>query len=103
MKLLGKNVLLTEVEKETKTAGGILLTGEVSKAVKPGLVLAVGIDAAAIPVGKRVYVEWTGDLVVDIPVGRRVYVAWDGAMPIDFEGKRACIVTADKIKAVLAE
>lgn len=85
MKLLGKNVLLTEVEKDVKTAGGIILTGETSKAVKPGLVLAIG------------------DLVVDIPVGRRVYVAWDGAMPIDFEGKRACIVTADKIKAVLAE
>ena len=83
MKLLGKNVLLTEVEKDVKTAGGIILTGETSKAVKPGLVLAVGIEAAAIPVGKRVYVEWTG------------------AMPIDHEGKRACIVTVDKIKAVI--
>lgn len=83
MKLLGKNVLLTEVEKETTTAGGIILTGETSKAVQPGLVLAVG------------------DLVVNIPVGKRVYVTWDGAMPIDYEGKRACIVDADKIKAVI--
>jgi len=83
MKLLGKNVLLTEVEKETKTSGGIILTGATSKAVQPGLVLAVG------------------DLVTTIPVGKRVYVEWDGAMPIDYEGKRACIVSADKIKAVI--
>ena len=83
MRMLGNNVLLTEVEKETKTAGGIILTGDTSKAVKPGLVLAVGIDAAHIAVGKRVYVQW------------------DGAMPIDYEGKRACIVSADKIKAVI--
>ena len=68
-----------------KTAGGIILTGETSKAVKPGLVLAIG------------------DLVVDIPVGSRVYVAWDGAMPIDYKGDRACIVTSDKIKAVLGD
>tara|TARA_R110000744_G_scaffold369051_1_gene479134 strand:- start:1014 stop:1280 length:267 start_codon:yes stop_codon:yes gene_type:complete len=85
MQLLGKNVLLTEVEKETKTAGGIILTGETSKAVKPGLVLAVG------------------DLVLNIPVGRRVYVEWDGAMPIDYKGDRACIVDASKVKAVLGE
>ena len=83
MKLLGKNVLLTEVEKETKTSGGIILTGATSKAVQPGLVLAVG------------------ELVTAIPVGKRVYVEWDGAMPIDFDGKRACIVSADKIKAVI--
>ena len=83
MKMLGNNVLLTEVEKETKTAGGIILTGDTSKAVKPGLVLAVGIDAVHIPLGKRVYVEWTG------------------AMPIDYEGQRACIVPASKIKAVI--
>jgi co-chaperonin GroES (HSP10) len=85
MKLLCKNVLLAEVEKDVKTAGGIILTGETSKAVKPGLVLAIG------------------DLVVDIPVGSRVYVAWDGAMPIDYKGDRACIVTSDKIKAVLGD
>ena len=85
MQLLGKNVLLTEVEKETKTAGGIILTGETSKAVKPGLVLGVG------------------DLVLNIPVGRRVYVEWDGAMPIDYKGDRACIVDASKVKAVLGE
>jgi co-chaperonin GroES (HSP10) len=85
MQLLGKNVLITEVEKETKTAGGIILTGETSKAVKPGLVLG------------------TGDLVTNIPVGRRVYVEWDGAMPIDYKGERACIVSSDKIKAVLGE
>jgi len=83
MKLLGKNVLLTEVEKETKTSGGIILTGATSKAVQPGLVLAVG------------------ELVTAIPVGKRVYVEWDGSMPIDYEGKRACIVSADKIKAVI--
>ena len=71
MKLLGKNVLLTEVEKDVKTAGGIILTGETSKAVKP--------------------------------VGKRVYVEWQGSMPIDYKGDRACIVTSDKIKAILGD
>ena len=85
MQSLGKNVLLTEVEKETKTAGGIILTGETSKAVKPGLVLGVG------------------DLVLNIPVGHRVYVEWDGAMPLDSKGERACIVDSSKVKAVLGE
>tara|TARA_R110000764_G_scaffold233384_1_gene326322 strand:- start:1331 stop:1591 length:261 start_codon:yes stop_codon:yes gene_type:complete len=85
MKLLGKNVLLTEVEKDVKTAGGIILTGETSKAVKPGLVLAVG------------------DLVTNVPVGKRVYVEWQGSMPIDYKGDRACIVTSDKIKAILGD
>ena len=85
IKLLGNNVLLTEVERDVKTAGGIILTGETSKAVKPGLVLAIG------------------DLVTNIPVGKRVYVAWDGAMPIDHDGARACIVDASKVKAVLGD
>ena len=85
MKLLGKNVLLAEVEKDVKTAGGIILTGDVSRAVKPGLVLAVG------------------DLVTNIPVGKRVYVTWDGAMPIDYKGERACIVNAESIRAVLGD
>jgi co-chaperonin GroES (HSP10) len=85
MKLLGKNVLLTEVEKDVKTAGGIILTGETSKAVKPGLVLAVG------------------DLVTNVPVGKRVYVEWQGSMQIDYKGDRACIVTSDKIKAILGD
>ena len=84
-KPLHDRVVVSRFAEETKTAGGIILTGETSKAVKPGLVLAVG------------------DLVLNIPVGRRVYVEWDGAMPIDYKGDRACIVDASKVKAVLGE
>jgi co-chaperonin GroES (HSP10) len=43
MKMLQGNVLVTEVEKETTTAGGIILTdpGKLDKATQPGLVLAI--------------------------------------------------------------
>ena len=41
MKMLHNNVLLTEAEQSTTTAGGIILTGDIDKAVKPGIVLSV--------------------------------------------------------------
>tara|TARA_B100001063_G_C16682342_1_gene512473 strand:- start:215 stop:466 length:252 start_codon:yes stop_codon:yes gene_type:complete len=82
MQLIGKNVLLAEVSRETKSSGGIILTGNTSKAVRPGLVLAVG------------------DAVTNIPVGKRVYVDWSGVLPITHNDEPACIVSADNIKAV---
>ena len=43
MKMLQGNVLVTEVEKEATTAGGIILTdpSKLDKATQPGLVLAI--------------------------------------------------------------
>ena len=42
IKMIGRNVLVTETEKENTTSGGIILTEAITKGSKPGLVLAVG-------------------------------------------------------------
>ena len=81
--MLGNNVLVAEVEKENKSAGGIILSGETSKAFKPGLVLAIG------------------DTVDGIHVKNRVYLDWGKSMPVDFDGKAAVIISKEFIKAVI--
>ena len=45
MKMIGNNVLISEVQKENTSAGGIIMTGETDKGSKPGLVLAVSSGA----------------------------------------------------------
>ena len=40
MKMIGNNVLISEVQKENASAGGIILTEAIDKGSKPGLVLA---------------------------------------------------------------
>ena len=45
LEMIGSKVLVTEATQESTSAGGIILQGAVSKAAKPGLVLAVGPEA----------------------------------------------------------
>jgi|TARA_Y100000389_G_C17212950_1_gene389420 co-chaperonin GroES (HSP10) len=85
-KMLGSQVLVTAVEKEQTTSGGIILTGETSKGSKPGLVLAVSEYAAG-----------------QIEVGDRVFLDWNKAMPVDINREAAAIIDIEWIKAVLAE
>lgn len=83
MKMIGTNVLISETSKEETTAGGIILTGETSKAAKPGLVLATGPEAKHIQKGDRVFLDWSK------------------SMPVDVDGNPAVIVDMLFIKAVL--
>ena len=83
MKMIGKNVLVTETEKETATAGGIILTGDTTKGSKPGLILMVGPEATHLMKGQRVFLDWTK------------------TMPVDVDGNGAVIVDMEYIKAVL--
>tara|TARA_A200000159_G_scaffold144761_1_gene149925 strand:- start:45 stop:311 length:267 start_codon:yes stop_codon:yes gene_type:complete len=88
MKMLQGNVLVTEVEKETTTAGGIILTdpGKLDKATQPGLVLAISPE-----------VQELGT----INQGDQVHLTWSEAQPINVDGEKAAIVHYSHIKAVL--
>jgi len=88
MKMLQGNVLVTEVEKETTTAGGIILTdpSKLDKATQPGLVLAISPE-----------VQELGT----INQGDQVYLTWTESQPINVDGKKAAIVHYSHIKAVL--
>ena len=88
MKMLGGYVLVTEVEKETTTSGGIILTdpSKLDKATQPGLVLVVSPD-----------VEETETL----EVGDKVYLTWTESQPVNIDGKKAAIIHYKHIKAVL--
>jgi co-chaperonin GroES (HSP10) len=86
MKMLGNNVLITEVQEENQSSGGIILTESIDNASKPGLVLAVSSGALG-----------------PIMTGYRVYLDWSKAMPVNVDGKAAVIIDAEHIKAVIGE
>tara|TARA_B110000967_G_C18848087_1_gene543088 strand:+ start:1093 stop:1359 length:267 start_codon:yes stop_codon:yes gene_type:complete len=88
MKMLGGYVLVTEVEKETTTAGGIILSDpdRVDKATQPALVLVISPD-----VQEEGLVE----------VGDQVHLKWSEAQPVNVDGKKAAIIHYSHIKAVL--
>ena len=84
--MLGNNVLVTEVQKEATTAGGIILTESIDKGSKPGLVLAVG-----------------GGALGTVMSGNRVFLDWSKSLPVNVEGKAAVIVDVEHIKAIISE
>jgi co-chaperonin GroES (HSP10) len=86
MKMLGNNVLVSEVQKENTTASVIILTGETDQGSKPGLVLAVSTEAL-------------GPLMS----GNRVFLDWSKSMPVNVDGKAAVIIDAEHIKAIITE
>ena len=81
--MIGNNVLVAEIEKERTTTGGIILTGETSKANQAGLVLSVG------------------DSVTTVSPKDRIYLDWSKSMPVDVDGQAAVIVDKEYIKAVI--
>ena len=84
--MIGNNVLITEVQKDNTSAGGIILTDTVDKASKPGLVLAVSTGALG-----------------PIMSGQRVFLDWSKSMPVNVDGKAAVIIDAEHIKAIISE
>lgn len=86
MKMLGNNVLVTEVQKENESAGGIILTDSIDKGSKPALVLSVGIGA-----------------LHKVMSGNRVFLDWSKSMPVNVEGKAAAIIDSEFIKAIISE
>ena len=84
MKMIGNNVLISEVQKDNTSAGGIILTEAIDKGSKPGLVLAVSTEAL-------------GPLMS----GQRVFLDWSKSMPVNVDGKAAVIIDAEHIKAII--
>jgi co-chaperonin GroES (HSP10) len=65
MKPLKNYVLVTEAEKETTTASGIVLTGSSEKGSKPGIVNAIGPAVTEVSIGDKVALAWDKGLRVD--------------------------------------
>ena len=86
MKMLGNNVLITEVQEENQSSGGIILTESIDNASKPGLVLAVSSKALG-----------------SVMTGQRVFLDWSKAMAVNVDGNAAVIIDAEHIKAVIGE
>ncbi len=86
MKMLGNNVLITEVQEENQSSGGIILTESIDNASKPGLVLSVSLGAL-------------GPLMS----GQRVFLDWSKAMAVNVDGKAAVIIDAEHVKAIIGE
>ena len=84
MKMIGNNVLISEVQKDNTSAGGIILTDTIDKASKPGLVLAVSIG-----------------VVGPVMSGQRVFLDWSKSMPVNVDGKAAVIIDVEHIKAII--
>ena len=87
MQMLHRNVLVAATEQENTTAGGIILTGDIDKAIKPGVVLSVSTSVAVSH--------------PELHSGAEVYLEWKESMPITVKGKKAAIIHVDHIKAVL--
>ena len=86
MKMLGNNVLITEVQEENQSSGGIILTESIDNASKPGLVLSVSLGA-----------------VGPLMSGQRVFLDWSKAMAVNVDGKAAVIIDAEHVKAIIGE
>jgi|TARA_B110000908_G_scaffold171988_1_gene236933 co-chaperonin GroES (HSP10) len=87
MKVLHNNVLLTEVEVESKTEGGIILSQSISTGHKPARIIAVG-DAVR-------------DAFPEIKAKGKVYCDWKEAMPVEIEGLKCAVIDVKHIKLVI--
>lgn len=83
MKMLHHNVLVTNAEVEEKTAGGIILSGDISTGNKPAIVIAVGDD------------------VPDIKPKNKVYLDWSKAMAVEIDGLKCAVVDEFDIKLIV--
>ena len=83
MKPLRDNVLVAEVKREEKTAGGLILTSSIDKTVQPGKVIACGPDCK------------------EIKVGDTILPLWQGGFPVTYEGKEMMIISEDSVIAIV--
>ncbi len=84
MKVLHDNVLLTEDDaKETTTAGGLILSADITTGNKPARVVAMGLEVA----NKK-----------EIAAGDKVYCNWSEAMPVEIDGKKMAIIKYEFIR-----
>lgn len=58
MKPLKDYVLVKEAKEEATTESGLILTGNVEKGSKPGIVEAVGPDVKDVKIGDKIALAW---------------------------------------------
>ena len=89
MKMLHRNVLVAEIEEgvDKVSTGGIILTADIDKAIKPGVVLSSSISVA--------------NDFPELSVGQEVYLDWKEAMAITVQGKKGAIVDVQHIRAIV--
>lgn len=86
MKVLHDNVLVTEdIQKETTTAAGLILTGDIATGNKPARVIAFGEDLR------------DSGLYPDA----KVYLKWSEAMPVELDGLKCGVVKYEDIKLIV--
>ena len=85
IKALGKKVIVELIEKETVSAGGIVLSRADTEEATRGLVLAVGPE------------------VVDVSVGDVILANWNKGQKMKMEGFDAYVVTQDDVVLVFEE
>jgi co-chaperonin GroES (HSP10) len=87
MNLLHNNILVTEnTERETTTAGGILLTETITSGHKPATVLAVANE----------YKD-------TLKARDTVYLDWSKSMPVEVDGLKCAVIDIEHVKMVVAK
>jgi co-chaperonin GroES (HSP10) len=87
MRVFGNNVLVTQAEAETTTAGGIILQNDISSGNKPAVVISYGN-------GERV-------TEMQLVVENKVFLDWSKAMPVELDGLKCAVIDCEHIKLII--
>lgn len=91
MNLLHNNILVTEnTEKESTSAGGILLTESITSGHKPAIVLAVSLAVA-------------NEYKDQLKARDTVYLDWSKSMPVEVDGLKCAVIDIENVKMVVAK
>ena len=79
---LGKKVIIAEIKKETTTASGIMIKGNIDADVKLAKIIAVGPDCIDVKIGMTVVPDWSKGRPVMIDGSQRAYLSEDDIIGI---------------------
>ncbi len=83
MKVLHNNVLVTQAEAETTTAGGIILQNDISSGNKPAVIIAFGDDVKGLQQENKVFLDWSK------------------SMPVEIDGLKCAVIDFSHIKLII--
>lgn len=85
VKPLKNKIVIAEIKKETSTASGILIKGNIDADVKLAKVIAVGPDC------------------IDVKEGDAVVPDWSKGRPVMIDGMQRAVLTEDDIIGIVEE
>lgn len=87
MRVVGNNVLVTQAEQESTSAGGIILQSEIATGNKPAIVIACG----------------NGEEVtkMQLVAENKVYLDWSKSMPVELDGLKCAVIDCFHIKLIV--